>query len=119
MWQNAYGEWEVSPVDCGFGPPTYKQSVEVEYTHSAAPIANRTVKVARISKREVMKLAHMIRRECANADWGLCLKEAWRLSKIAALEAELFMINMADMPHRWEKERAHAIEMDLRALRAA
>lgn len=68
-------------------------------------------------RREVMKKAHAIQKTIAGSDWGLCLKEAWRLAKIALLEDEKFLILMADLPHPWEQRRLDEISSMLNILR--
>ena len=111
MWKNKYGEWEVSAEDCVWGPPVPKVTV-VEEKPFVKPLAS-SIKVPGIDKRKVMTMAHQIRRDCPGADFGLCLKEAWRQAKIAALNEERFWLNFADFPHPWEKRRMDAICRDL------
>ena len=117
MWMNEYGEWEV-PVETTITRYPWDRPVEpVVEVREVKPVIN--VPVNGVSKSEVMKLAHMIRKDCENAHWGLCLKEAWRLTKVRMLEREQFIINMADMPDRRERARRDEISQPLLALHAA
>lgn len=120
IWQKYAAGIDTQPVIIDFSRiPQETSEVSVEILRNEKPTACANVPVKGVSKREVMRKAHQIRRDCAGADWSLCLKEAWRLLKIESLKNESFILSMKDRFRQEDWDRSDRIEADLRRLQAA
>ena len=78
-----------------------------------------TRKASRYDLSTIMSTAHQLRHNVPGADFGLCLKEAWRLEKIAMLEKEERHLWFADIMQRDELKRYDEIGRKLFELSAA